>query len=114
MTEAVELDGKLRQRFNATVALIVDGQEWYLDARAAKPQSNDHKQQQQRHAPPPPQLTVTLSSAVLHDLLAQKLTPQQAFVQKKLQIKGKMTLALKLKLILDATRKQLSNSTARL
>ena len=139
MLEAVEINGKLRKKFNAIVVLIVDGEEWLIDARkdlhnnqekkkedkndpsrssSSTSTSNnnggdgngDHhttttttspKNNQQQH------LQVILTHNVLNDLINQKITPQQAFVQGKLKIKGKMNVALKLKYILDATRKQL-------
>ena len=136
MLEAVEINGKLRKKFNAIVVLIVDGEEWLIDARKDLHNNQEKKKEdknnpsrsstsnnggdgngdrhhtttttttspknnQQQH------LQVILTHNVLNDLINQKITPQQAFVQGKLKIKGKMNVALKLKYILDATRKQL-------
>jgi hypothetical protein len=44
---------------------------------------------------------------VLHSLLNQNLSPQQAFLKKMLKIKGKMSVGMKLTILLDATRKHL-------
>jgi putative sterol carrier protein len=59
-------------------------------------------------------LIVIASLEVFHKLLNKKLTPQQAFMQGKLKIKGKMGLAMKLTLILNATRKVLQKNRSRL
>jgi len=105
------MDASLRRRFNATVAFTIANNhdnsttEYHLDAR---------KQSNNKNIPATPDLQVTTSASTLQALLDTKLTPQQAFMKGKLKIKGKMGLAMKLKLVLDATRKHLANSTARL
>ena len=96
MMDALEKDAMVRRKFNAIVVFQLDQEEWYLDARK-KGSSEKEKAD----------LTVILPSAVLQDLIQQRVTPQQAFLKKKLKVKGKMALALKLKVVLDATRKQL-------
>ena len=52
-------------------------------------------------------LEVTTTLDVLQHLLEKKLTPQQAFMKGLLKIKGSMGLAMKLTLLVNATRKQL-------
>ena len=52
-------------------------------------------------------LQVTTTLEVLQNLLEKKLTPQQAFMKGLLKIKGSMGLAMKLTLLVNATRKQL-------
>jgi putative sterol carrier protein len=103
MAEAVETDGSLKQRFNAQVRFVVGGETLLLDVRADDSQSAAA-----------PDLVVKTSPQVLQDLLAKKLTPQQAFLKGKLKIKGKMSLAMKLTLVLEATRKHLALQNARL
>jgi putative sterol carrier protein len=110
MQEAVEQnkgeDGdKVRKKFNGTVLFQIDNEEPFtLNVSKNKPPSPSNAS---TTTPPPPDLVVTASLPVRHELLAQTLTPQQAFVKGKIQIKGKMALAMKLELILNATRKHL-------
>jgi putative sterol carrier protein len=108
MNEAVQRDenGVLRKKFNAVVQFNIDDQSpILLDART---ESNDRDEEKS------PDLTVTTSVTVLQDLLQKKLTPQQAFLKRKIKIKGKMALAMKLSVLLNATRKHLATQTSRL
>jgi putative sterol carrier protein len=113
MKEAVQQDenGMLRKKFNAVVQFNIDDQSpIVLDATAAAANpSNDTDT-----VPKSPDLTVTTSAGVLQDLLQKKLTPQQAFLKRKIKIKGKMALAMKLSILLNATRKHLASQTSRL
>jgi hypothetical protein len=57
---------------------------------------------------PPPDLTVTTSLDVFRDLLNRRVTPQRAFAGGTLKVRGrKMGRAMKLNLVLDATREVL-------
>lgn len=104
MEEAIAQDSSLRQRFNASVVFEVpEGPSQMLDVR--KDSSSPQKK---------PDLVVQTTEQVLQDLLAKKLTPQQAFMKGKLKIKGKMGLAMKLTTVLNATRKRLGKQVARL
>ncbi|CAB9509030.1 whole genome shotgun sequence [Seminavis robusta] len=103
MTEAVELNDRLKARFNATVAFSVDGSDPFI-LKCTKSGKSSEK----------PDLQVKTSLDVLQALLAKKITPQQAFMKGKLKIKGNMGLAMKLQLVLDATRKHMGSQTARL
>lgn len=100
MTEAVEVDGSIKSKFNATVVFNIDGDAYTLHASKAPKET--------------PDLRVTTSLQTLQDMLDKKITPQQAFMKGKLKIKGKMSLALKLTMVLDATRKHLAVQNARL
>jgi len=92
---------RIRRKFNAVVVFDVDGESFVLNAS----KTADAKG---------PTLTVSTTLPVLQQLLDKKLTPQQAFMKKKIKIKGKMALAMKLQLILDATRKELAKQNSRL
>ena len=50
-------------------------------------------------------LYITMSEEDLIALFNQKLNPQQAVVQGKIKLKGKIPLAMKLTALLSATRK---------
>jgi putative sterol carrier protein len=52
-------------------------------------------------------LYVTTSLKVLQDLLQKRLNPQQAFMKGLLKMKGNMGLAMKLTVLVNATRNQL-------
>jgi putative sterol carrier protein len=101
MQEAVAATPSLKSKFNASVEFQLTGSESFrLDISKSKKDKAD--------------LIVIASLEVFHKLLNKKLTPQQAFMQGKLKIKGKMGLAMKLTLILNATRKVLQKNTSRL
>lgn len=101
MQEAVAATPSLKSKFNASVEFQLTGSESFrLDISKSKKDKAD--------------LIVIASLEVFHKLLNKKLTPQQAFMQGKLKIKGKMGLAMKLTLILNATRKVLQKNRSRL
>lgn len=104
MKEAVASNDRLKKRFNATVSFEVDGAEPYFLDCSKNGSTNGDK----------PDLIVKTSLQTLQDLLAKKMTPQQAFMKGKLKIRGKMGLAMKLSLVLDATRKYLRAQSSRL
>ncbi|KAG7365524.1 sterol-binding domain containing protein [Nitzschia inconspicua] len=95
LNQAVQDTPSLKSRFNASVEFQFDD---------VKERVNISKKPNE---PASPDLIVTTSLEVFHQLLNKKLTPQQAFMQGKLKIKGKMALAMKLNLVLDATREVL-------
>ena len=109
MTQAVEMDGSLKKRFNALVHFNVDGEMVSLDAR-----STTDGDSTTTTSSTSPDLVVKTSLPVLLDLINKKIKPQQAFMKGKLKIKGKMPLAMKLTLILEATRKNLALQNSRL
>eukprot|EP00980_Cylindrotheca_fusiformis_P028001 scaffold22575_cov141-Cylindrotheca_fusiformis.AAC.32 len=101
MKEAVASNPALKSKFNAAVEFQLSGSDgFFLDI------SKSGKEK--------PDLVVIATLEVFHKLLNKKLTPQQAFMQGKLKIKGKMGLAMKLTLILNATRKVLQKQRSRL
>jgi putative sterol carrier protein len=97
MAEVVEIDSAIKKKFNGTALFDVEGTTFTLHAKRGD--SNNKSD---------PDLQVKTSASTLLDLLAKKITPQQAFMKGKLKIKGKMGLAMKLTVVLDATRKHLA------
>ena len=97
MGQAVETDETMRKKFKACVVFDL-GQDgvWCLNTKEGtltKGSENENAD-----------LTVTTTLAVFQDLLRKKLTPQQAFMKGKLKIKGNMSLAMKLTVVVSATR----------
>lgn len=78
--QAVEETSSLKSRFNANVEFRVDDIQERIDI--SNPQSSKDT----------PDLIVTTSLAVFHQLLNKKLSPQQAFMQGKLKIEGKVSI----------------------
>lgn len=103
MQQAVASTPSLKSKFNASVEfqLKEDNKSLRLDVTSKEPKNK-------------PDLVVITSLKVFHQLLNKKLTPQQAFMGGKLKVKGKMGLAMKLTLILNATRKQLKKPRSKL
>ena len=102
MEAAIVSDPTLVAKFNASVVFCLDCEHPFrLDATKGEPKENA-------------ELTVTTTLDVFHQLLAKKLSPQQAFMQGKLKIKGNMGLAMKLSLVLNSTRKHLQARQSRL
>lgn len=95
MQEGVRVDATIRKKFPYNVEFEIDGRSCLL--KASSKQKVD--------------LKVKTSRDVLLQLLDKKITPQQAFLKGKLKIKGKMGLAMKLTLVLNATRRQLAKQT---
>jgi SCP-2 sterol transfer family len=114
LNEAVDSDA-IRRKFNTVLQFYVitederegTSQTIGLDARA-DPSSSENILSNQ------PALVIRTSLSVLQDLLDQKYTPQKAFLKGKIKIQWKMALAMKLPLILKATRTVLSQRTSKL
>uniref|UniRef100_A0A7S2LVH2 SCP2 domain-containing protein n=1 Tax=Leptocylindrus danicus TaxID=163516 RepID=A0A7S2LVH2_9STRA len=112
MNEAVQgTPGKaLERKFKGSVLFKVDNEQFLLnlgakgaDNSAIKVDDNGAKAD----------LTVTISTENLMKLVSadSKITPQQAFMKGMLKIKGKMALAMKLTIVLGATKKVLSGAS---
>jgi len=93
MQEVAQTHEKLQKKFSARVEFDVDGEKCSISTTNTTATKNV--------------LHVKTSLETLQALLNQDLTPQQAFLKGKLKIKGKMSLAMKLTLLLDATRNDL-------
>ena len=100
MHRAVEETPSLKKRFNAVVEFCIsDG----INVTNGKIDVSKNKKGTDGTA----DLVASCDLTVFHKLLNKKMTPQQAFMQGKLKIKGNMGLAMKLTLVLNATRKVL-------
>jgi putative sterol carrier protein len=77
MREAVKANPALKSKFNASVEFQLKGSDSFrLDVTKSPKEKVD--------------LIIIASIDVFHKLLNKKMTPQQAFMQGKLKIKGKM------------------------
>lgn len=108
MAEAVEMDPSVKKKFNGSAFFDVEGKTFLLEAK------RDNGNKEKQSDTPAADLQVKTSGATLQALLAKKMTPQQAFMNGKLKIKGNMGLAMKLTVVLDATRKQLALQLSKL
>ena len=109
MTVAVSEDPSLAKKFGGSVVFQMDdGQAIFVDFKAAPAVVQTLEDSSSK--PPKADLTVRTSLKTMQLLLTKKLTPQQAFMKRKLKLKGNMGLAMKLNALLAATRKQLPTS----
>ncbi|KAF8060101.1 GLCNAC1PUT2 [Scenedesmus sp. PABB004] len=90
--EGAELVSKTK----GLVVFSIDGDSWTLDLRSS-PGSVAKGAPGEK-----PDLTLTISDAEFVRLVMGKLSPQQAFLLRKLKLNGSMGLAMKLQPILDA------------
>lgn len=90
----------LRSRFNAVVQFSIDDGSNVTNGKIDISKSK-------KGIDGTADLIASCDLKVFHKLLNKKMTPQQAFMQGKLKIKGNMGLAMKLTVVLNATRKVL-------
>eukprot|EP00978_Attheya_sp_CCMP212_P026681 scaffold88272_cov57-Attheya_sp.AAC.5 len=107
MTVAVSEDPSLAKKFRGSIVFQMDdGEAIFVDFKATPAMV----QTLESSKPPKADLTVKTNLKTMQLLLTKKLTPQQAFMKRKLKLKGNMGLAMKLNALLAATRKQLPTS----
>lgn len=101
----LETDASLRSELENTikgiVVFVIDGDRWKLDLRPGKG-CLVHENGQGLSEVGEADLTLTMKGKVFVALVSGKLGSQQAFLTRKLSIKGSMGLAMKLQPILDA------------
>jgi putative sterol carrier protein len=100
MHGAIKDTPSLKSRFNAVV-------EFSLSEGSNVTKGKIDISKKNKGVDGPADLLASCDLTVFHKLLNKKMTPQQAFMQGKLKIKGNMGLAMKLTLVLNATRKVL-------
>jgi len=97
LDKALKSEGEdLVKRTKGLVVFKIDGDDWTLDLREGAGTVKKGGPAEK------PDLTLTISDDNFSKLVMGKLSPQQAFLMRKLKISGSMGLALKLQPILDA------------
>jgi putative sterol carrier protein len=94
----------LKSKFNAQVEFHIENNNSVEAAITLDIWNNNNNNATPKEKP---DLIVHVSMDVFHQMLNKKMTPQQAFMKRKLKIVGNMGLALKMTLVLNATRKTL-------
>lgn len=82
-----------------TIVMTIDGKTYTIDGKNASVKEGESSEK--------PDLSVTTSVKTLSSLVEKKLSPQQAFMKGALKIKGNMALAMKLTILMNATRRHL-------
>lgn len=100
LNKALKADGgELAKSTKGLIQFNIDNDKWTVNLR-------DPEATSVVSGPVPkgesPDLVLTISDANFAKLVAGKLGPQQAFLLRKLKIKGSMGMAMKLQPILDA------------
>lgn len=111
MTEAITIEGdRLKKKLNAIIRFDIDGEIYDYDVRTTASTDPTTITNPKLN----PDVTIQISVITLEELLRKKLSPQQAFMKGKFKVNGKMSLAMKLQLILDTTRKYLAPVVSRM
>jgi len=83
------------------VVFVVDGETWILDLRKGKGILYKKKDEEDVDNA---DITLTMNGKTFVSLVNGKIGSQQAFLMRKLKIKGSMALAMKLQPILEAAK----------
>lgn len=108
---------ELEKTIKGVVVFIIDGERWRLDLRPGRgslvhetaPQSAGNAAHKAVDESDKVDLTLTMKGGVFVALVSGKLGSQQAFLTRKLSIKGSMGLAMKLQPILEAVNRVTSS-----
>eukprot|EP00815_Leptocylindrus_aporus_P001769 CAMPEP_0116068726 /NCGR_PEP_ID=MMETSP0322-20121206/11842_1 /TAXON_ID=163516 /ORGANISM="Leptocylindrus danicus var. apora, Strain B651" /LENGTH=116 /DNA_ID=CAMNT_0003555911 /DNA_START=117 /DNA_END=464 /DNA_ORIENTATION=+ len=105
MNEAVQKSTSVSKKFKGKVIFLVDDEKYFLVVDS-KDGTKKVEKLDAGDSGKKADLTVIISKENLLKMVApgSKISPQQAFMKGLLKIKGKMALAMKLTVIIGATR----------
>jgi len=91
----------ITKKIQGSVVFHIKGteQKWVVDLKSQEPFCKEGSLEN-------PDLNVEVAEEILVQLMNDSLTPQQAFMKGLLKIKGKMSLAMKLAIVISAAQNE--------